>query len=784
VRSAPVLLTAQASLPTATRTGLTTARANGATRVTVVGGPAAVSDAVLAEVRTLGFQVDRVAGADRYRTAAAVVAAGEGPTASNVGIVASGTSTADALAVGPLAYKGKHPLFLVTATGIPASTLAAMRTAGVTSVYIVGGTTVVGPQVVAQLTAAGISVVDRLAGADRSATSVAIANALISRFGFTTTTFNLASGANEGVDALGGAALSGKDNRVLLLTNTSTNAGSVTAFATARTAELTAAGRIFGGTAVITAATETAVETAGGAGNLQSLAVTPADAATLPLVVGDSNDGSTAAAADNRTYTVTGLNSALRYRITLVNASSIAGTATAPTFLSSAIVPATTPATFGVATGEDIADILTVGGTTPLIGSTGGTNTLNTATVFPVNGSITFTIDGTAPGTVVPAVYVDGGQGGTATTGGTNNRLETSATAAGQFAAVNEVFGLGGPTTFTAPQAPSGGVTGATVSGVDRAGNSFTTGTSAATIRYTYDANDLFTVGTTSVGLDAFEAVLSSGDGITGTFTRDVAGVSTFTLTDTNPTAQTATATVGTGAGTRTVTVTATFPGTTADLDQVVVQRAPVTGGAAGAFATIATVPGADADAAVDGVQFVYRDVDVALGSYQYRIAGINDADQGEFGTASATVTTTAPPADTTAPAASATTLTTTGGLAGSLDAGDVVTVRADEAFAVPADGARIRVTDADGSVGELVCGTNVTCSLNSAAIAATPAGPNAGAAAGTVLTLTVTGAPTVIAAGTTPGSGLPATITDLSGITDVAGNPLSLTTGNRTINA
>ncbi len=120
VRNAPVLLTRRDTTPPSI---LAAIRATGATRITVVGGPVAVSDLQIANLRTAGFTVDRVAGANRYETAAEVAEegeTGEAQAASNVGLVASGVSTIDALAGGPLAFKGRHPLFLVTRTGVPA----------------------------------------------------------------------------------------------------------------------------------------------------------------------------------------------------------------------------------------------------------------------------------------------------------------------------------------------------------------------------------------------------------------------------------------------------------------------------------------------------------------------------------------------------------------------------------------------------------------------------------------------------------------------------------------
>jgi hypothetical protein len=98
--------------------------------------------------------------------------------------------------------------------------------------------------------------------------------------------------------------------------------------------------------------------------------------------------------------------------------------------------------------------------------------------------------------------------------------------------------------------------------------------------------------------------------------------------------------------------------------------------------------------------------------------------------------------------------------------------------MAAPAAGSTLRVQDTDtapATVADVVCGTNATCSLNATAI---PEGPNAGAAANTVLTVTLTGTPTTVTAGTVAGVQYPATIINTTGITDVSGNRLSLSSG------
>ncbi len=264
VRDVPVLLTARGTTPAPVLAELRRRQAQGASVITIVGGDVAVSKVQEEALKGLGFTVDRLEGRNRFETARKIVEAA-GPAASTTGLIASGTSTIDALAGGPLAFRGKHPILLVTRNGIPSATLEAIAAAKVTRVYVLGGEAVVGPAVVAKLEERGIVVVDRLAGADRSGTSVAIGEEAVARFGFTAATFDLAPGSDEGVDALGGAALSGKLNRPLLVTNTPASAGPVLAYAKANRVALDELGFVFGGPAAVTDSLVTAVEDAAGA---------------------------------------------------------------------------------------------------------------------------------------------------------------------------------------------------------------------------------------------------------------------------------------------------------------------------------------------------------------------------------------------------------------------------------------------------------------------------------------------------------------------------------------
>jgi len=122
----------------------------------------------------------RLTGADRY--AAAVAVAKESfPGYAGVTdvIIANGTdaATADALSASGLAGAYKAPLFLVQGTSVPASTLAALNSIPTDfRVHIVGGTASVSTAVMSQIDGLQrVVLADRISGADRYATSNAVA---------------------------------------------------------------------------------------------------------------------------------------------------------------------------------------------------------------------------------------------------------------------------------------------------------------------------------------------------------------------------------------------------------------------------------------------------------------------------------------------------------------------------------------------------------------------------------------------------------------------------------
>lgn len=108
---APILLTTQGDAPDTTMAAL---RNLGIGEVIVIGGPVAVADRVLDEIRRAGPSVTRWAGADRFATSA-TAAARSGLDASAI-YVATGHDFRDALVAGPAAARDGGLMLLVHGT--------------------------------------------------------------------------------------------------------------------------------------------------------------------------------------------------------------------------------------------------------------------------------------------------------------------------------------------------------------------------------------------------------------------------------------------------------------------------------------------------------------------------------------------------------------------------------------------------------------------------------------------------------------------------------------------
>ncbi|WP_419842344.1 cell wall-binding repeat-containing protein [Candidatus Poriferisodalis sp.] len=180
---APLLITAPSELSGAAARFL---RNNSIDRVVIIGGPDVVSSSVEEQLRADGYDADRISGGDAYATAVSV-AEEVGRTGGSPGVygrrgrtvlLATGENFADALALGPLAYEGRHPVLLTPRGELHADVAGFLRSAGVSHVIVAGGTAAVSRGVQDAVERLRISV-QRLAGNDRFETAAVIARELL-----------------------------------------------------------------------------------------------------------------------------------------------------------------------------------------------------------------------------------------------------------------------------------------------------------------------------------------------------------------------------------------------------------------------------------------------------------------------------------------------------------------------------------------------------------------------------------------------------------------------------
>ena len=231
----------------------------GASEAVLLGGPAALSDQVAADLQGMGLSVRRVAGGDRYATAAAVAA--ELP-ASGRAFLTEGEHAdpargwPDAVSASPLAAFVRAPVLLTARDALPEATTRALADRGVEETVVIGGPAAVSDAVMAQLEEAGHGP-RRVSGATRYATSAALhAEAVAS--GMNPTAVWLATG-RDWPDALtGGAAVGASGATLLLVDGRSLDGSPETRDLIAGTSGLRAL-RFLGGTAAISAAVESAL---------------------------------------------------------------------------------------------------------------------------------------------------------------------------------------------------------------------------------------------------------------------------------------------------------------------------------------------------------------------------------------------------------------------------------------------------------------------------------------------------------------------------------------------
>ncbi|MCW2680501.1 MAG: lipoprotein [Frankiales bacterium] len=263
-RGGPLLLTGSGGLDPRVAAEIRRLRA---TQVVLLGGTTALSPTVVSDLRGLGIAADeitRVAGTDRYATAAAI---GRQMPSTNAFLVKGnapdGQGWVDAVSVSPVAALLGRPILLTAPEALSSATSAALRTGGYDAVDIVGGTTAVASSV-ATATAGIVPDVERIAGADRFATSLEMAKWAVlagadpSELWLTT--------ARDWPDAVAAGSAIAVDEGILLLADDTVEASAVqtwldevnpvSASASASVSDVLERVRVLGGTGAVPAKVE------------------------------------------------------------------------------------------------------------------------------------------------------------------------------------------------------------------------------------------------------------------------------------------------------------------------------------------------------------------------------------------------------------------------------------------------------------------------------------------------------------------------------------------------
>lgn len=222
VSGAPLLLVSKSGLNTEIKNALKAMP--GPIDVHIVGGTAVISDTVKNQIDALSpvHEVDRISGADRFKTAVAVanrmttVLSNQGEPLPDTVLLANGldpTKFSDALALSPVAWSKHAPILLVGKDVLPTPTKNALSGFSASNRYIAGGSATVSE---ATRVKCAVSPTNRLWGGNRYATAASIASKAISA-GWVPN-WNVGVAATQ-PDALAGGVSIAQTGGVLLLTS-------------------------------------------------------------------------------------------------------------------------------------------------------------------------------------------------------------------------------------------------------------------------------------------------------------------------------------------------------------------------------------------------------------------------------------------------------------------------------------------------------------------------------------------------------------------------------------
>ncbi|MBW3561044.1 MAG: cell wall-binding repeat-containing protein [Actinobacteria bacterium] len=215
--SAPTLITRRETITQRVKTSLTDLDVS---RVRIMGGTDAIGQDVQAWLEDNGYETQRVAGENRFQTAADAARRIGGAIGTFDGkrtvIVANGLRFPDALTAGPIAYEQRFPVLLTGPGSLHDAAARAIEDVGAQHAILVGGPAALGDRVAQDLGDRGLTV-ERLAGRDRTDTSRDIADFAVNQLGWVSDAILLSRG-DAFPDALAAAPHGGERHAPILLT--------------------------------------------------------------------------------------------------------------------------------------------------------------------------------------------------------------------------------------------------------------------------------------------------------------------------------------------------------------------------------------------------------------------------------------------------------------------------------------------------------------------------------------------------------------------------------------
>ena len=206
----PVLLSRVESLPPETLGELLRLSPS---RIVILGGEEALAPQVAEDLATIGAEIIRLAGQDRYDTAA-MISAMHFDSGVGIAFITSGSDFPDAVAGAPAAAQTGSPMLLTRAGDLPSFTRDELTRLQPERIVILGGPNAVGAAVEQELAAYALSgTVERISGSDLYETTAAISrwahpDGAATAYVATSRTY---------VDALAGVSVAVRDGAPILL---------------------------------------------------------------------------------------------------------------------------------------------------------------------------------------------------------------------------------------------------------------------------------------------------------------------------------------------------------------------------------------------------------------------------------------------------------------------------------------------------------------------------------------------------------------------------------------